>query len=92
MVKKKSTFGEISQISRIALFYKNIKYSQDLRNCERSRQQTYMDDEHLFVHVFNGFHFVVRHFRFSLEAFKQKTFFTLDFFNILLNVKNSNVP
>lgn len=39
-----------------------------------------MDDRHFMKDVLNGIHFVVRHFRFSLEAFKQMKFLIdLDF-------------
>lgn len=54
--KKKSTSGEISQISHVA-FKKQILYTQDLKNCKLSRHQTHMNDRHLIKNVFNMTHF-----------------------------------
>ena len=78
--QKNSTSGEISQLSQVA-FLKHILYPLDLRNYKRSRHETFIDDRHLNEDVFNRFHFVFRHFRSTLEEFKQiKLFISLTVF------------
>lgn len=67
------TSGEISQIPQVSLFF-HILYPRDLRNWKRSRHKSFTDDKHFTEVVFNGFHFVNRHFRLWLEWLKQIKF------------------
>lgn len=52
------------------LYFLQIFYPRDLWNCKWTRHNTFVNYRHLGEDVFNGFHFVNRHFRSSPEGFK----------------------
>lgn len=77
--KKHFIFGEILQISQVALnSFIQILYSQDL--ISRAGKDTFMDDRHLIKGVFDRCPFANRHFLFSPVRFKQMKFLKVYFF------------
>lgn len=67
--------------SREFFFFLQTLYLWDLKNVSDQNKKTFMDDRYLIEVVFNAFHFIDRHFHFSVEVFKQIQFLmSIDFF------------